>query len=105
MWVILRRFVADALELVTTNAHDWRPDFILKLRITFHPPLAPALRYSCWRFSIGTGRISSKLHEAGFGARQWSMNSPIQLVSKQNYLCRIGCQVNFETLLSSSERQ
>jgi hypothetical protein len=43
VWVILRRFVADALELVATNAHDWRPDFILKLRITFHPLLAPAL--------------------------------------------------------------
>jgi hypothetical protein len=28
---------------VATNADHWHPDFILKLRITFHPPLAPAL--------------------------------------------------------------
>jgi hypothetical protein len=43
VWVILRRLIPDALELVATNAHDGCPDFILKLRITFHPPLAPAL--------------------------------------------------------------
>jgi hypothetical protein len=34
--VILRRFIANALELSAANAHDRRPDFIVKLRITFH---------------------------------------------------------------------
>ena len=40
VWVILRRLIADALELVATNADHWRPDFVMKLRITFHK-LAP----------------------------------------------------------------
>jgi hypothetical protein len=40
--VILRRLIPDALELVATNADHWHPDFVMKLWITFHPPLAPA---------------------------------------------------------------
>ena len=33
--------IPDALELVATNADHWRPDFVMKLWITFHPQLAP----------------------------------------------------------------
>src|SRR5216684_7325457 len=40
VWVILRWFIPNALELAATNAHDRRPDFIMKLRITFHLQLA-----------------------------------------------------------------
>ncbi len=40
VWVILRRFIPNALELAAANAHDRRPDFIMKLRITFHLQLA-----------------------------------------------------------------
>ena len=36
MWVILRRLIPNALELTAANAHDRHPDFIVKLRITFH---------------------------------------------------------------------
>ena len=36
VWVILRRFSPNALELAAANAHDRHPDFIMKLRITFH---------------------------------------------------------------------
>ena len=36
MWMILRRFIPNALELAAANAHDRHPDFIMKLRITFH---------------------------------------------------------------------
>jgi hypothetical protein len=36
VWVILRRFIPNALELAAANAHDRHPDFIMKLRITFH---------------------------------------------------------------------
>jgi hypothetical protein len=43
VWMILRRFIPNACELSGANAHDWHPDFILKLRITFHPQLALAL--------------------------------------------------------------
>ena len=39
--MILRRLIPDALELVATNADHWHPDFVMKLWITFHPPLAP----------------------------------------------------------------
>jgi hypothetical protein len=42
VWVILRRLIPDALELVATNADHWHPDFVMKLWITFHPQLAPA---------------------------------------------------------------
>ena len=34
--MILRRFIPNALELAAANAHDRHPDFIMKLRITFH---------------------------------------------------------------------
>jgi hypothetical protein len=34
--VILRRLVSNALELAAAYAHDRHPDFIMKLRITFH---------------------------------------------------------------------
>ena len=34
--MILRRVIPNALELAATNAHDRHPDFIMKLRITFH---------------------------------------------------------------------
>jgi hypothetical protein len=34
--MILRRFIPNALELGAANAHDRHPDFIMKLRITFH---------------------------------------------------------------------
>ncbi len=40
VWVILRRFILNALELAAANAHDRRPDFIVKLRIDFHLQLA-----------------------------------------------------------------
>ena len=36
MWVILRRLIPNALELTAANAHDRHPDFIMKLRISFH---------------------------------------------------------------------
>jgi len=36
VWVILRRFIPNALKLAAANAHDWHPHFIMKLRITFH---------------------------------------------------------------------
>ena len=36
VWMILRRFVPNALELAAANAHDRHPGFIMKLRITFH---------------------------------------------------------------------
>jgi hypothetical protein len=36
VWLILRRFIPNALELAAANAHDWHPHFIMKLRITFH---------------------------------------------------------------------
>jgi hypothetical protein len=36
----LRRLIPNALELAAANAHDRRPDFIMKLRITFHLQLA-----------------------------------------------------------------
>ena len=42
MWVILRRPIPDALELLATNADHWHPDFVMKLWITFHPQLALA---------------------------------------------------------------
>jgi hypothetical protein len=38
----LRRLVSNALELAAAYAHDRHPDFIMKLRITFH--LQRALR-------------------------------------------------------------
>ena len=34
--LILRWFILNALELAAANAHDWHPDFIMKLWITFH---------------------------------------------------------------------
>jgi hypothetical protein len=40
VWVILRRFIPNALELAAANAHDGHPDFIMKLGITFHLPHA-----------------------------------------------------------------
>ena len=40
VWMILRRSVSNALELAATNAHDRHPNFIVKLRITFHLQLA-----------------------------------------------------------------
>src|SRR5258708_29014016 len=36
VWVILRWFIPNALELAAANAHDRHPDFIVKRRITFH---------------------------------------------------------------------
>src|SRR5260370_41057367 len=36
VWVILRRFIPNALELAAANAHDRHPGFIMKLLITFH---------------------------------------------------------------------
>jgi hypothetical protein len=36
VWVILRWFIPNALELAAANAHDRHSDFIMKLRITFH---------------------------------------------------------------------
>ena len=36
VWVILRRFSANALKLSAANAHDRHPNFIMILRITFH---------------------------------------------------------------------
>ena len=36
VWVILRRFIPNALELAAANAHDRDRDFIMKLRVTFH---------------------------------------------------------------------
>ena len=36
VWVILRRFIPNAIELAAANAHDRHPDFIMKLWITFH---------------------------------------------------------------------
>jgi hypothetical protein len=36
VWVILRRFIPNALELAAANAHDRHPDFIMKPRITVH---------------------------------------------------------------------
>jgi hypothetical protein len=36
VWVVLRWFIPNALELAAANAHDRHPDFIMKLRITFH---------------------------------------------------------------------
>jgi hypothetical protein len=41
VWVILRRLIPDALELVAANADHWHSDFVIKLWITFHPQLAP----------------------------------------------------------------
>ena len=41
MWVILRRLIPDALELVAANADHLHPEFVMKLWITFHPQLAP----------------------------------------------------------------
>ena len=103
MWVILRRFIPNACELSGANAHDWHPDFILKLRITFHPQLALALGPQVFLLALqhrdppdfleSSGRIRPRIGDSA------AMTSPFQLVSKQNYLGRIGCQVNFETLL------
>src|SRR6266545_7055008 len=45
MWVILRRLIPNALELAAANAHDRHPDFIIKLRITFHPQRAAYRRF------------------------------------------------------------
>src|SRR5258705_2884130 len=36
VWVILRWFIPNALELAAADAHERHPDFIVKLRITFH---------------------------------------------------------------------
>ena len=36
MRVILRRLIPNTFELAAANAHDGHPDFIMKLRITFH---------------------------------------------------------------------
>jgi hypothetical protein len=44
VWVILRRLIPDALELVATNADHWHPDFVMKLWITFNPQLTPVPR-------------------------------------------------------------
>ena len=107
MWVILRRFIPNASELSGANAHDWHPDFILKLRITFHPQLALALGPQVFLLALqhrdppdfletaGEAELAVRIGQAAARA----MTSPFQLVSKQNYLGRIGCQVNFETLL------
>jgi LmbE family N-acetylglucosaminyl deacetylase len=46
VWVILRRFIPNALELAAANAHDRHPDFIMKFRITFH--LKRAAREHGW---------------------------------------------------------
>jgi hypothetical protein len=34
--MILRWFIANALEFAAANAHDRRPDFVMKFRISFH---------------------------------------------------------------------
>ena len=34
--MVLGRLIPNALELTAANAHDRHPDFIMKLRITFH---------------------------------------------------------------------
>ena len=36
VWVVLRWFIPNALELAAANAHDRHPDSIMKLRIIFH---------------------------------------------------------------------
>src|SRR5260221_11469420 len=36
MRVILRRLIPNTFELAAADAHDGHPDFIMKLRITFH---------------------------------------------------------------------
>jgi hypothetical protein len=36
VWVILRRFIPNALELAAANAHDRDPDFIMKLTHPFN---------------------------------------------------------------------
>jgi len=36
VWVVLRWFIPNSLELAAANAHDRHPDFIMKLQITFH---------------------------------------------------------------------
>jgi hypothetical protein len=33
VWVILRRHIANALELAAANAHDRHPDFIMEARM------------------------------------------------------------------------
>ena len=43
MWVILRRLIPEALELLATNADHWGPDFVMKLWVTFHPQLVQRL--------------------------------------------------------------
>ena len=45
MWVILRRLIPNALELTAANAHDRHPDFIMKLRISFHLQRAAQARW------------------------------------------------------------
>ncbi len=107
MWVILRRFIPNACELSGANAHDWHPDFVMKLRITFHLQLALALGPQVFLLALqhrdppDSSRQRVTPHSAvriGQAAAR-AMTDPFQPVSKQNYLCRIGCQVNFETLL------
>ncbi len=107
MWVILRRFIPNACELSGANAHNWHPDFILKLRITFHPQLALALGPQVFLLALQhrDPPISSRQRVRPDSAVRIgqavarTMTSGFQLVSKQNYLGRIGCQGNIETLL------
>ena len=41
--MILRRLIPNALELTAADPHDRHPDFIMKLRITFHLQRADCL--------------------------------------------------------------
>ena len=41
--MILRGLIPNALELTAANPHDRHPDFIMKLRITFHLQRADCL--------------------------------------------------------------
>jgi hypothetical protein len=41
VWMILRRPVSNAFELAAAYAHHRHPDFIMKLRMTFHLQCTP----------------------------------------------------------------
>jgi hypothetical protein len=95
VWVILRRLIPEALELVTTNADHWHPDFVMKLWITFHPQLASApsqqvfivpaketepcgsVRFEALFEAAPRGSLPSNLSQLGIGRRANKKPRPI----------------------------
>jgi hypothetical protein len=86
VWVILRRLIPYALELVATNADHWHPDFVMKLWITFHPQVA----------TVPSQQVFIMLAQETSGLVAGPIKSPGPCWPG---LCRIGHQTSLYALL------